>query len=88
MAKKLSGIEKDDLKNLMGRHRLTQALELEDKSSNHHLTRGLYYNGAVLLFYQLQHSRRLHSHDLWRGRSKGSVNVISTLKGNSIISQS
>ena len=41
--KKLSGIEQDDLKNLMGRHRLTQALELEDKSSNHHLTRGLYY---------------------------------------------
>ena len=46
--------DQNDLTSLMGSHRLTQALDLEEKASNHHLIRGLYYlSGAVILFFPI-----------------------------------
>jgi adhesin transport system membrane fusion protein len=87
--KKLSGIEQDDLKNLMGRHRLTQALELEDKSSSHHLTRSLYYlSGAVLLFLPIAAFTPITQVIETSGEvvPKGSVNVIQHLEGGIVSS--
>lgn len=82
-------IDQNDLTSLMGSHRLTQALDLEEKASNHHLIRGLYYlSGAVILFFPIAALTPITQVIEASGEvvPKGAVNIIQHLEGGIVSS--
>ncbi len=53
---KLPGLNSPDALSLVGRNRLSQALELEEKPDNRYLRLSLYLlGGAALIFFPGQH---------------------------------